>query len=278
MIENKSQLQNALPKHLTADRLIRIAITALSKTPALLECTKTSLLGSILLAGQLGLNPDGILGEGYLIPFNNRKRNVKECQFLIGYRGYVKLAMQSGMVSSFQARCVYEGDMFNYAFGLDEKLEHIPAKENRGALTYVYAIVKMKDGGYMFEVMNKNEVELIRQMSKNANGDTWKNFYDEMAKKTVIRKLAKIAPLSEEFRTAAGMDEQVEVLDESQKNDVHLLGINIGDEIQSEVENNINNDSNDLKTDEEKEKIEEVKKKGTDAIANALKNAKQYKH
>jgi recombination protein RecT len=123
----ESTLKNALPTFLTPQRMIRVALTAMSKNPQLLDCTQPSLMGCILTAAQLGLLPDEVLGEAYLIPFKNTKKGTLECTFIVGYRGLCQLAMRSGQVKSVQARAVFaagepDGDQFVYEMGLDEKL------------------------------------------------------------------------------------------------------------------------------------------------------------
>ena len=266
----KDQIQMALPKHLSADQFIRVALTSISKTPRLLDCTISSLMGALLQSAQLGLSPDGILGEAYLIPFRNNKTNKMEVQFIPGYRGLVSLAQRSGQLKSFQAREVYEADEFDYEFGLNEKLVHIPAKNvTRGTLTYVYAVAHFTNGGYVFEVMSREEVEFIRDtQSKQPNGQAWLKSFPEMAKKTVIRKLSKLLPLSPEFNKAVALEDSFE-FSGSQKNDRELLNYKFEDSIVHEVEDNIQTDSEI----EEAEIVQEKKDEKTAKIDNAMKNA-----
>lgn len=219
---HKGELAQALPKHIGADRLMRVALTAMNTNPSLLNCTTSSLMGCILQAAQLGLMPDGAVGEGYLIPFKNSKKGgILECQFIVGYRGLITLAYRSGQIISIQARAVYENDKFHFVFGLNEDLVHVPASGSRGNITHVYAVIKMKNGGIVFDVMTKDDVEDIRRMSKNPNGSTWAQHYDEMSIKTVIRRISKRTPLSPELIQAVQLDERVEILGESQ--DASLL-------------------------------------------------------
>lgn len=224
LTKHRNELQTALPKHITADRLIRVALTAINTTPALLNCTVPSLIGCIIQAAQLGLMPDGAVGEGYLIPFkNNRKGGILECQFMVGYRGLITLAYRSGQIISLQGRAVYENDKFEYKFGLEEDLFHVPAEGSRGKLTYVYAVIRMKNGGVIFDVMSKDDVDGIRRMSKSPNSPAWAEHYDEMAIKSVIRKISKRTPLSPELITAVQLEEKVDVLGESQESSLLLL-------------------------------------------------------
>ena len=224
LMRHKNELSQALPKHITADRLIRVSITAMNTNPALLNCTTSSLIGCILQAAQLGLMPDGAVGEGYLIPFKNSRKNGQlECQFIVGYRGLITLAYRSGQIISIQARAVYENDKFSYSFGLNEDLVHIPANGGRGNLTHVYSVIRMKNGGVVFDVMTKDDVEDIRRMSKNPNGTTWAQHYDEMAIKTVIRRISKRTPLSPELIQAVQLEERVEILGESQESSMLLF-------------------------------------------------------
>lgn len=226
--KNKNAIAQALPQFITPDRMIKVALTAINTTPKLLEATNSSLMSCLIQSAQLGLTPDGILGQAYLLPFENRRRGIVECQFIIGYKGYIQLAYRSGQVKSFQPRAVYEQDDFEFEFGLNEKLRHIPTtKKDRGELTHVYAVVQMKDGGFMFDVMTRAEVEEIRAMSKAPNSPAWKDHYASMAMKSVIRRLAKIAPLSAEFQTAAVLDERAELKDMSQN-----LSVTLDDSIQ----------------------------------------------
>src|SRR5690606_24967454 len=131
----KGSIAQALPKHITPERMIRVALTAMVKQPDLLFCTSHSLIEAVMTAGQLGLMPDSVLGECYLIPFNNSRKRVKEAQIIIGYRGLCALAMRSGQVKSVQARAVFaanaatedgeEGDFFDYELGLEERLKYV---------------------------------------------------------------------------------------------------------------------------------------------------------
>jgi recombination protein RecT len=207
LVRSKPQIQMALPKNMTADRMLRIAMTTIQKTPKLIECDPKSLIGAIIEASQLGLEPDGILGQAYLIPFKNNRKNTFEAQLMIGYKGLIVLARNSGQVSSISSHVVYEEDHFEFAFGLNEKCQHVPAKGDRGKAEYVYAVAILKDGGHAFEVMSVKEIEKIRQGSKAANDGPWSTHWDEMARKTVIRRLAKFLPLSPEFQKAAALDE-----------------------------------------------------------------------
>ena len=199
----KTQISAALPKHMNADRMIRILTTEMKKTPELNKCTLQSILGSIMQASQLGLEVSSLIGHGYLVPFNKKDKEtgkfVKECQFIIGYRGMIDLARRSGQLVSLTAQAVYENDHFDFKYGLEEKLDHIPHQGDRGQFICAYAIAKLKDGSYQFGVMFRNEIDAIKSRSKAGEFGPWKTDYAEMAKKTVIRNLFKYLPISIEL-------------------------------------------------------------------------------
>ena len=219
----KSEIARALPKHMDADRMARIALTECRKTPALLKCKPESLFGAVIQASQLGLEPGGALGHCYLIPFG------QDVQFIVGYRGMVDLARRSGQIVSLEAHPVYEGDTFDCSFGLDSTLKHIPnwtdsSRAHPDKLRFVYAVAKLKDGGIQFEVMSRAEVDAIRARSKAGRSGPWVSDYTAMAIKTVIRRLFKYLPVSIELAKATALDERAES-DLSQENEFVIEGI-----------------------------------------------------
>lgn len=198
------QIRKALPSVITPERFTRMVLTALSSTPKLQTCTPQSFLGAMMQAAQLGVEPNTPLGQAYLIPYGS------VCQFQLGYKGLIDLAYRSGEVSSIQAHEVHEGDEFSFEYGLEPKLKHIPAKTDRGPVVYYYAVLKLKNGGVGFEVMSREDVETFaRKKSKAFNNGPWKTDFDEMAKKTVLKKVLKYAPLKTEFARAVATDETV---------------------------------------------------------------------
>ncbi|MCP3026637.1 recombination protein RecT [Halobacillus sp. A5] len=211
------EFERALPKHMDADRLGRIAMTTIRQNPKLLECSIPSLMGAVMQAAQLGLEP-GLIGHCYLVPFWNGKMKQTDVQFIIGYKGMIDLARRSGHIESIYAHTVHENDEFEYELGLHPKLVHKPATGERGEMTFVYAVAHFKDGGYQFEVFSDADVEKVRGRSKAGTNGPWKTDYEEMAKKTVIRRMFKYLPISIEVQDQASQDETVrkDVTEEAQ--------------------------------------------------------------
>lgn len=214
----KGQIAAALPKHLTADRMARIVTTEVRKTPDLLKCDPISLFGAIIQCSQLGLEPGNSLGHAYLIPFYNNKTKQKEAQLMIGYRGMIDLSRRSGQVLSINAYEIYASDEFDVVFGTDPSIMHKRDIKTGGIgeIVGVYAVAKLKDGGCQFEVMTKAQVDEIMAKSLDKidaayrKYSPWVNHYNEMAKKTAIRKLFKYLPVSIEIQQAVVLDEQAE--------------------------------------------------------------------
>jgi len=201
------QIRKALPSVITPERFTRIVLTALSSNPKLQACTPMSVMGAMMQAAQLGVEPNTPLGQAYLIPYGGL------CQFQLGYKGLIDLAYRSGEVSSIQAHEVHENDTFEYEYGLEPKLRHVPAQTDRGPVTFYYAVLKLKNGGVGFEVMSRDDVETFaRKKSKAYNNGPWKTDFDEMAKKTVLKKVLKYAPLKTEFARAVASDESVKTM------------------------------------------------------------------
>ena len=202
----QQQIKAALPRHMTPERMARIATTEMRKIPKLAECNPMSFLGAVI---QCGLEPGGSLGHVYLIPFG------KEVQVIVGYRGMIDLARRSGQIISIDARAVYEGDQFECSLGLESKLSHVPDWNNPNRadpakLRFVYAVAKLKDGGIQFDVMSKVEVDAIRKRSKSSGSGPWVTDYAAMALKTVVRRLFKYLPVSIEIQQAVGIDEMAD--------------------------------------------------------------------
>lgn len=141
----QGEIKKALPAVMTPERFTRIVLSALSTNPKLGQTTPQSFLAAMMTAAQLGMEPNTPLGQAYLIPFYNNKTHCSECQFQLGYKGLIDLAYRSGEVSIIQAQVVYEHDSFNYSFGLEPVLKHIPAVSDRGEPTYVYAMFRTKE-------------------------------------------------------------------------------------------------------------------------------------
>lgn len=225
------QLARALPEHMNPKRLMRICLTSVQKVPDLLLCTRETLFGCIVQAAQLGLEPDGMLGHAYLIPFKNKSKGVTECQLIIGYKGFLKLARQSGEVSSIEAFVVHAKDKFDVAYGMDARLLHVPAYPpidpengvdpdfNPGPVIGVYSVAKLKDGTTSFRFMWRHEVERIRKRSRAADSGPWVTDPEAMAMKTVVRQHVKWLPASVELAKAAAMDERVDA-DLDQETDI----------------------------------------------------------
>lgn len=204
------EIKRALPSVITPERFTRMALSALNATPKLKECSQMSFLGALMNAAQLGLEPNTPLGQAYLIPFKNKGK--LECQFQIGYKGFIDMVYRNENIQTVQAQCVYENDEFEYELGLEPKLIHKPALTDRGSLILVYALWKSKNGGYGFEVMSKENIDAHARKFSQSFGSSyspWKTNYEEMAKKTVIKKCLKYAPVKSDFVRATSNDETI---------------------------------------------------------------------
>lgn len=207
----QGEIAKALPSVMTPERFTRITLSALSTNPQLCNTTPSSFLGAMMTAAQLGMEPNTPLGQAYLIPFKNK--GVLECQFQLGYKGLIDLAYRSGEVSVIQAHTVYQEDEFQYELGLEPKLKHIPSQSaDKGSPVFFYAMFKTKDGGYGFEVMSVEDVRAHAKkysQSFNSSYSPWSKNFEEMAKKTVLKKALKYAPLKSEFVRGITADETV---------------------------------------------------------------------
>lgn len=206
----KGEIAKALPNVMTPSQFVRNTITALSSNPELQNTTPQSFLGAMMTAAQLGLKVNTPLGEAYLLPYRNK--GVLETQFQLGYKGLLNLAYRSGNISAVDAKVVYENDEFHYEFGLEPKLEHKPALKERGEPIAFYAIFKTKDGGFGFDVMSVEDVKIhAKKYSKSFNSafSPWSTNFEEMAKKTVLKRVLKYAPLSTEVESQVTADETI---------------------------------------------------------------------
>lgn len=205
------KVEAVMPKHLSSERLYQLTISTINHEPKLAEADITTLLSCVMKCSALGLEPSAVdgLGRAYILPFRNGKRGTTEATFILGYKGMIDLARRSGEIASIAARAVYEGDAFEYEFGLDEKCKHTPQAIERtpDKLTHVYVVAKFKDGGYYLDVMTRAEVEAIRKRSKAGNSGPWVTDYEAMAKKTVVRRAFPYLPVSIEAQAAASADE-----------------------------------------------------------------------
>lgn len=205
----QKEIAKALPAAVKAsmspERFARIAISAIQKTPELAETSPQTFMISLMQAAQLGLEPNSPLGQAYLIPYGN------ETTFQIGYKGLLALAYRNPNVAVIQARTVYEYDTFSVEYGLHEDIVHKPALGERGEPVGYYAFYRMKDGSGSFSFMSRSEMEAFRrQYSKTNKADTpWNTAFDAMAKKTVIKRLLKYAPIGGDLQAAIAADETV---------------------------------------------------------------------
>ena len=204
----EGEIKKALPSVLTPERFTRITLSALSTNPKLAECSPKSFLGAMMTAAQLGVEPNTPLGQAYLLPYRNHGQ--MECQFQLGYKGLIDLAYRSGEIKTIYAETVYENDEFEYALGLNPTLKHVPAKTCRGNPIYFYAVFKTKDGGESFACMSVEDVrEHAKRYSKSFGNGPWQTNFEEMAKKTVLKKCLKYAPLKSDFVKAVSTDETI---------------------------------------------------------------------
>lgn len=210
----KAQISQALPKHLTAERIIQMAVTLISRNPKIAKCTYSSLVGAIMQASILGFQPVEALGECYFVPRSVKKKTgnkeewVDEVCFEIGYKGYIKLGQNSGQLKTIYSEAIYAGDYYKIVKGLNADLQHEPKYETDSIddLIGTYAVAHYINGGYNFVFLPKKKIEKYRLLSpaqkKYGLSGIWKDNYEEMAKKTAIRRLSDVIPKSSDIQNA----------------------------------------------------------------------------
>lgn len=232
----KANIAAALPKHMTPERMIRIAISAVSGNYLLVQCQPLSVCACVVQASILGLEINSQLGEAYMVPFWNKHatnsgtkaKGAYQAQLMPGYRGLVKLARNTGQFSIIDAQPVREKDEFDAEKGFHPILRHRWAKGERGKIIGYYGAYVLKDGGSNFEYMTKEDIDAHRdQYSKGAyavkdgkfllDGEghkilqgPWKDSPDWMYRKTPLKQVLKLAPASVELALATALDDHVE--------------------------------------------------------------------
>ena len=202
----KPQIAQALPKHLTAERMCQMTTTLITQNQEIAKCSVASIVGAIMQASILGFEPVSALGQCYFVPYGGH------IQFQIGYKGYLRLAQNSKEVKNLYAEVVRKGDQFEYELGLEPKLRHVPNLDGFGDITHVYAVAHLINGGYQFVVMTKNQIEALRlrsPMQKNGAKGAWATDWEAMAKGKAIKQLAKYLPLSVDVQKAIITDEAI---------------------------------------------------------------------
>lgn len=201
----KDQIKHAMPKHMSVDRMVRLCLTEVRSNPKLLTCQMESILACVMKAAQDGLEFG--TGQCYLVPYKRSRKNPDgtwhnwyEAVYQRGYQGIIQLIRRSGDLSTIDAAPVYENDEFEFERGFNPQLKHKPnLRGDRGALLCFFAAAILKDGSKQGEVMTIAEVEAIRARSQAKDNGPWVTDYNEMGKKTVLRRLSKLLPMALEI-------------------------------------------------------------------------------
>lgn len=202
----KAEIARALPRGMEADRIARLALTQVKKTPKLSQCTAQSFAGALLTSSALGLEP-GVNGECYLVPYRDNRSGQTECQLIIGYQGIAKLYWQSPLAEYIDTQWVGENDEFDYSKGLTPHLQHKPARAERGKPIFYYAIVRIKGSSQpIWDVFTPEQIKNLRRGKVGSSGDIpdperW------MERKTALKQVLKLAPKSTRLDRAMTADE-----------------------------------------------------------------------
>lgn len=211
------ELGRALPKHVTADRMARIVLTAMRSNPQLADTTPGSFLGCVLSCAVLGLEPNTPLGFAYLIPRRNNKRGgALECTLQIGYQGMVDLASRAGV--TVYAYSVRKGDDFRYSLGMEPTLHHVPSEapdRETQPITHAYAVSITPDNRRSFTVLTLAQIHERMNRSATPGDGPWKTDFEAMCNKTAVRAHFRWMPKSTE---KMGMVAQAAQIDEAPEN------------------------------------------------------------
>ena len=226
------RIKAMLPTHIEPEKFQSAAVTAIGFAPALLEADRQSLFNALVRCAGDGLLPDG--REAALTIFNSKIKVkgkdvwIKKVQYMPMVYGIIKRMRNSGDITTIEAHIVYRNDEFEFELGDTPRLFHKPLLDgDRGKQIFVYCIVNFKDGSKYREIMSVNEIQKARKASKNSDKGPWVDWWDEMAKKTVIHRAAKRLPASSELNDLMKYDMEVTLNPES-----------IPDEIETEPREN----------------------------------------
>ena len=237
IVKLKPEFKSALPAGFSEERMARMCITVVQKNPGLLACTRQSLFGAMMTAAELGLYPDvSVLGHAYFLPF--KVKGVPTVTFVAGYKGLIDLARRSGHVTSIMAYEVLDGDDFDYAYGTEPFINHVPSRESTDGreLTFVYAMAKLRgEKQAQFIVMSREQIESVRKRAPRGNSGPWVEHYPEMAKKTAVRRLCKYLPLSSHLQIAVSLDEAADAGVAQNLTHVDVASLDDGDVVEGEV-------------------------------------------
>lgn len=224
----KTGIASVVGNAMKPERMLQLCLAAAKGNPKLLQCSPTSVLGAMMSAAALGLEPNTPQQQAFLIPYAKRGKLADgtwgvvgyECQFQIGYRGYITLAHRSPQIDYLQAECIHENDVFEHIIGTNTVFKYQKKLANRGPAIGAFAYVKFKNGTEAACVLPLDELEKIRECSdtytslrdkvQNARNDNerskakkkldetpWVMWFDDMAAKSAIKKLAKQLPLEQ---------------------------------------------------------------------------------
>ena len=220
------ELKKALPSHLSAERLSRLAMTTLKRNPKLYQCNPMTFLGALFQAAQIGLEID-VDGQCHIVPFFDNKTNQMLAQFIVGYRGYATLFYRHQSSVSLSIQTVYKNDTFIYDLAKGE-CSHVPPAfgQDRGEAIGYYAYATMLNGGHSIKVLSKQEAfewgkKYSKCWSRKDNnfipGTPWDTSFNAMGMKTCMLQLSKVLPKSSELQRALSMDETVKTIPQAVK-------------------------------------------------------------
>lgn len=230
----ENEIKKALPQHINVDHFARVLLTEIKNNPDIQKCTPISIMSSVMLAAQLGLEVGGSLGQCYLIPFNNRNTGTKECQFQIGYKGLMQLCYNSGKVAYIMPYVAYVEDKTEIVRGNDEDYFKIYPNEDgpREKGRIFFAKAELTTGGKPWDFMTRNQVERHRDRfspSWNKGRSPWKTDFEPMAMKTILKRLCNYLPLSIEDMAKVNQDGKIknsiaeDMFDEQENEDAAII-------------------------------------------------------
>jgi len=222
----RGEVSKVLPQFFSLDKMMRVALTEFRKNPKLQACSSDSIKAALLTAAQLGLEVGGIGGKLYFIPYQIKgSHNQYECTPIISYKGMCEIIWRTGKIKTLDADIVRENDHFSAQKGSSAFLDHQIALRERGEILGAYAYVVLKEDGFKYDYLSLDEIKKIgcnlgQDGKLYPKSPFWQNHFDEMAKKTSLRRLFKTLPDIPEFNLVNDVEYAIE-----QKGEAVLEGL-----------------------------------------------------